>query len=146
MELKRLSFGMQLRARYWHKPLSRPANDWQFVGISPVDVQAGTSYIVSVYFAGSGASYRIQIQTLPQTYGDIMIEASLFGTGDALPTVQSTSRMYGQADIGFVAGGTGGNQSPVITTTAVTTATENTNVYLRCRCNGCRWRYTDVII
>ena len=40
------------------------ANDWQFVNISPIDVQAGSPYIVGVYLAGSGASYRVQIQTL----------------------------------------------------------------------------------
>ena len=94
------------------------ANAWQFVNISPVNVQTGASYIVGAYLAGSGASYRVQIQTLPQTYGNITIETSLLDAGDTQPTTASTTRMYGQADISFVAGGTGGNQNPVITTTA----------------------------
>ena len=56
----------------------------------------------------------------------LTIETSLLDAGDTQPTTASTTRMYGQADISFVAGGTGGNQNPVITTTAITTATENT--------------------
>lgn len=82
------------------------ANTWGYTNITPVNVQAGTTYTVAVYLAGSGGSYRTGIQEFPRTYGDIRIEGSTFihtGTNaNARPTNNVTIRMYGQADIRFV--------------------------------------------
>lgn len=72
-----------------------------------MNVQAGTAYTVAVYLAGSGGSYRNGVKTFPQTYGSIRIDgttyASTAGNPNARPTNSVTTRMYGQADIKFVA-------------------------------------------
>lgn len=81
------------------------ANNWAYSAIAPVNVQAGTTYTVAVYLAGSGGSWRNSISTLPLTYGDIRIDGSTYistGTNaNARPTNNITHRMYGQADIKF---------------------------------------------
>lgn len=81
-------------------------NTWNYSSITPVNVQAGATYTVAVYLAGSGGSWRLSIDTLPRTYGDIRIEGSTFintgGDPNARPTNSVGSRMYGQADVRFV--------------------------------------------
>ncbi len=81
------------------------ANNWAYSAITPVSVQAGTTYTVAVYVAGSGGSYRNGITPLPRVFGDIRIEGTTYvATGavaDARPTNTVTTRMYGQADIKF---------------------------------------------
>ncbi|MDQ7779998.1 MAG: hypothetical protein RDV41_09860, partial [Planctomycetota bacterium] len=78
------------------------ANNWVWVPIPPVDVSPGQSFVVAVYAAGTGASYRSSIDTLPRTYGNVTIEASVRGIGNVYPTTPSTTIMYGQADVKIV--------------------------------------------
>lgn len=82
------------------------ANSWGYTTIPAVAVQAGRSYTVAVYLAGSGGSYRSGVQALPRTYGNIRIDGSTYistaGTAaSARPTNLITTTMYGQADIRF---------------------------------------------
>lgn len=82
------------------------ANDWAFAAISPVSVQAGRTYTVAVYLAGSGASYRDNIVNFPRTHGSVRIEGSTYidtsADPDARPTNVFPRRMYGQADVEIV--------------------------------------------
>ena len=85
------------------------SNAWSYVPITPVAVTAGTTYTVAVYLAGSGGSYRTGLpQPFPQTFGAIRIEGSTYVSTASAPTARPTNVMttvmYGQADIGFVAG------------------------------------------
>ena len=81
------------------------ADNWAYTPITPVNVQAGTTYTVAAYLAGSGASYRYSITPLPRVYGNIRIDGSTYastsGNPSARPTLTVTSTMYGQADIAF---------------------------------------------
>lgn len=82
------------------------ANSWGYTSIPAVAVQAGRSYTVAVYLAGSGGSYRSGVQALPRTYGNVRIDGSTYistaGTAaSARPTNLITTTMYGQADIRF---------------------------------------------
>ncbi|MCP4249844.1 MAG: DUF4082 domain-containing protein, partial [bacterium] len=81
------------------------ANDWAYAPITPVNVQAGTTYTVAVYLAGTGGSYRYGITTLPQTYGQVRIEGTTYAATssnpNARPTNTVTTYMYGQADVKF---------------------------------------------
>ena len=82
------------------------ANSWGYTSIPAVAVQAGRSYTVAVYLAGSGGSYRSGVQALPRTYGNIRIDGSTYistaGTAaSARPTNVIPTTMYGQADIRF---------------------------------------------
>ena len=78
------------------------ANGWTYANIDPVAVTAGTTYTVAAYMAGSGASYRSGIASLPQTYGDITITGSTYVFGNGQPVNTITTVMYGQVDVGFV--------------------------------------------
>ena len=81
------------------------ANGWGYVNIIvPVRVWAGTTYTVAAYLAGSGASYRTGIDTLPQIYDDIIIKGSTWITGNTRPTLSHRRAMYGQVDVGFEPG------------------------------------------
>jgi hypothetical protein len=81
------------------------ANNWSYTAITPVAVQAGATYTVAVYLAGSGGSYRNGIITLPQVYGPVRIDGSTYvstaSDPNARPTNNITTRMYGQADVKF---------------------------------------------
>jgi M6 family metalloprotease-like protein len=82
-------------------------NAWSYSDVSPVLVVAGETYTVAAYLAGSGGSYRTNIVTFPQTYGDIVIEGSTYAYTGTNPDVRPTNtypyNMYGQVDIKFVA-------------------------------------------
>jgi hypothetical protein len=92
-------------------------NAWSFVPITPVAVTAGTEYTVAAYIAGNGASFRASI-SMPVTYGSIRILSSTYTPTDvnpnAIPINELSSTMFGQADIGFVAGGVATPQPPTI--------------------------------
>lgn len=77
------------------------ANGWGYANINPVSVEAGTTYTVAAYMAGSGGSYRYGITTFPRTYEDITIEGTTWITGSGRPTLNYTTIMYGQVDVGF---------------------------------------------
>ncbi len=83
------------------------SNSWSFVNIAPVAVVAGEQYTVAAYMAGNGASARSGV-SFPKTWGDITILGSAYASTasnpNAVPTDQSLISMYGQVDIGFVAG------------------------------------------
>ncbi|MCK5706267.1 MAG: tandem-95 repeat protein [Candidatus Aureabacteria bacterium] len=98
------------------------SNSWSYTDISPVSVQAGTTYTVAAYLSGSGATYRSGVSGFPRTYGDITITGSSYAAGNARPTNTITTIMYGQADVSFVADGGTGNSVPQITSTPVTSA------------------------
>lgn len=80
-------------------------NDWQYVSITPVDVQQGENYTVAVYLAGSGASYRWGVDPFPAIYGDIKIQGttyiSTYSDPNARPVNTVGANMYGQADFIF---------------------------------------------
>ncbi len=92
------------------------SNTWNYSGITPVNVQAGEEYTVAAYLAGSGASFRQNVQTLPQTYADITIQSACFKRGDIRPINEEKNLMYGQVDIGFIPDGSVANQPPIIHT------------------------------
>jgi len=73
---------------------------WAYSTISPVTVNAGTRYCVAVYLGGSGAYYRYNL-SMPDTYGDITIQASCYYGGNGRPTNSITTTMYGMADVEF---------------------------------------------
>ena len=82
------------------------ANAWDYTAITPVSVNAGTTYTVAVYWAGSGGSKRANLNPpLPRTFSDIRIEASTYvytgSNPNARPTNSVHYTMYGQADIRF---------------------------------------------
>ncbi len=79
-------------------------NGWAYAPISPVQLQAGQTYTVAVNLAGSGASYRgLGTTLLPQTFGSVRILSSVYLSNSTLmPTTQTLSYMFGQADIEFV--------------------------------------------
>ena len=83
-------------------------NAFTYRAITPVQVAAGRKYTVAVYLAGSGGSYRRFGASLPLTLGQVDILSSTYAyTGlspNARPVNSVTSRMYGQADFGFVSG------------------------------------------
>jgi hypothetical protein len=80
-------------------------NNWSYVNIPPVPVQANRSYTVAVYLAGTGGSYRTGITALPRTSGDVRIDGSTFVLTTTNPTARPTNVvttvMYGQADVQF---------------------------------------------
>lgn len=82
------------------------ANNWVAVDITPVPVSAGVSYTVAVVHAGSGGSFRTGagFPLMPQRYGDITIQSSVWDSGKAMPVTEVQSAMYGQADVGFLPG------------------------------------------
>lgn len=75
-----------------------------YTPITPVPVFRNNRYTVAVYLDGSGGSYRNDF-TMPFQRGDIRIDASTYvstrSNADARPTNSITSRLYGQADVGF---------------------------------------------
>jgi hypothetical protein len=81
------------------------ANNWSYTSITPVNVQAGTTYTVAVYAAGSGASTRNNVTPVPQTYANIRIEGSTYISTSTNPNARPintiTDKIYGQADIRF---------------------------------------------
>ncbi len=77
------------------------SNNWSYASINPVDVVAGTQYIVAAYIEASGGSYRSGINRFPQTYGDITINNAMYAYGNARPTNAVTATIYGQVDIEF---------------------------------------------
>lgn len=91
------------------------SNAWSFATITPVAVAKGAEYTVAAYLAGSGASYRSGL-SLPKTYGDITIlrgtSVSTSSNPNAIPTNNSSSVIYGQADIGFQSAGAPQRQPP----------------------------------
>ncbi|MEE8339534.1 MAG: putative Ig domain-containing protein, partial [Xanthomonadales bacterium] len=93
-------------------------NAWSYVSIPPVAITAGVEYTVAAYLTGSGASYSSGL-SFPQTFGQIEILGSTYtstsSNPDAIPdSIVVTTTMYGQADIGFEAGGPS-QEPPVIT-------------------------------
>jgi RHS repeat-associated protein len=81
--------------------------NWAYASITPVAVTAGVQYTVAAYMAGSGVSYY-RNPVLPATHEQVNILGSTYaatGTNpNARPTNLLTTTMWGQADIGFVAG------------------------------------------
>ena len=79
------------------------SNDWNYIDLtSPVSVTEGETYTVAAYMAGSGASFRYGITYFPQMYDNITIQSTCYRYGNGYPTANSTARMYGQVDIGFL--------------------------------------------
>ncbi len=91
-------------------------NTWVYAPLgSPVAISSTKTYIVAVYLAGSGASYRSALASrLPKDALDaasspyLTIHGSVYAyTGsdpNAIPTYEVTATMYGQADVGFAQG------------------------------------------
>lgn len=77
--------------------------EWRYTDIPPVDVKAGTTYIVAAYINSSGATYQYAIEPFPQVYGDIVIENTAYARGDAKPIYYGRYSMLGQVDVAFVA-------------------------------------------
>jgi hypothetical protein len=82
------------------------SNNWNYSAITPVSVDAGVTYTVVTYLAGSGGSRRELFPGyFPQTYGDIRIDGSTYVSTSSNPTARPTNtianKMYGQADIEF---------------------------------------------
>jgi RHS repeat-associated protein len=94
------------------------SNDWNYTPIEPVRVSAGEEYTVAVYLDGSGGSFRAST-AFPATFSGIRIIGSTYVYTEmnslAIPVNVDTSKMYGQADIGFVAGFVAENLPPSIT-------------------------------
>ena len=92
-------------------------NNWKYASITPVSVIAGEEYTVAVYLDGVGGSYRTST-AFPGTFSGITIVGSTFISTDsnpnAIPVNVDISRMYGQADIGFVEGALDENLPPEI--------------------------------
>ncbi len=91
-------------------------NTWKYAPITPVTVSPTKSYLVAVYLAGSGASYRSALAArLPKDALDansnpyLTINGSVYAyTGsdpNAIPTYEVTATMYGQVDVGFAPDG-----------------------------------------
>ncbi|MFH0925447.1 MAG: DUF4082 domain-containing protein [bacterium] len=76
-------------------------NNWGYMDITPVSVQAGQTYTIAVYLAGSGGSCRYGITSFPRTYGDITIDGSAYCSNSGRPTNNDLDYMYGQVDINF---------------------------------------------
>jgi len=76
--------------------------EWHYTDIPPVDVKAGTTYIVAAYMDSSGTTGQYAIQPFPRAYGDIVIENTAYARGNAKPTYYSTSSMLGQVDVAFI--------------------------------------------
>ncbi len=89
---------------------------WCYAPIEPVSLQVDREYTVAAYLAGSGASYQSGAD-LPRDSKKIRILGSTYAStganANAVPTNLITGTMYGQADIGFVAG-TEPNQAPIL--------------------------------
>ena len=86
------------------------ANSWGYTPITPVTVQPGRTYTVTVYLAGSGGTKRKNLSPpLPRTFGDITIKGTTSvdtsTNPNARPTNTMTDRMLGQADVVFVPSG-----------------------------------------
>ena len=84
------------------------SNSWSYADLSSsVSVTAGTEYIVAVWLASSGGSYK-NYWSGPHTYGNILVSASCHSrahNSDSYPSwtnINSTSYMYGMADITFI--------------------------------------------
>lgn len=80
---------------------------WSYSQIPPVFVTAGVSYTVGVYLAGTGGTFCSHINPLPQTYGDIRIDAAAFqptspSNPNAVPSSWTYQAMNGLADVRFV--------------------------------------------
>ena len=79
---------------------------WSYTGITPVNLTAGTSYVVSLY---GNSTYCYINDSTPTTVGNITINYTVYngGTGDSFPTNNGGSgTMYGLADISFVTSST----------------------------------------
>ncbi|HEX7181324.1 MAG TPA: hypothetical protein VF756_05735 [Thermoanaerobaculia bacterium] len=87
------------------------ANSWGYATISPVTLNAGTSYSVAVYLAGSGAAYRSGVASMPRALADATIEGSCYrSSSTAEPCGYSgliSTTHYGMADFKYAAGGGG---------------------------------------
>lgn len=82
------------------------SNSWAYANITAVPVTANQQYTVAVFLAGAGASYRGSLTPrLPQTFGDIRIDAATMistnGNPNARPTNSVTDMLPGQPDIIF---------------------------------------------
>ncbi|MBI2870760.1 MAG: DUF4082 domain-containing protein [Candidatus Omnitrophica bacterium] len=89
------------------------SNAWSYNDIAPVDVQAGTSYIVAVYpdnpLELSMHSFNDK-DIFPKTFGNITIVSGTYNGGWNTPNLPpfftTPGRMYGEVDITFVPGQT----------------------------------------
>jgi len=79
-------------------------NGWAEGDITDVSLTADTNYTVAVYLGNSGVpgSYRSGL-SLPDTYDTIEITGDTYLWGDTRTTNSSVEKIYGQADICFVA-------------------------------------------
>ena len=75
--------------------------EWHYTDISPINVEADTTYIVAAYMGSSGMAYQYAIDPFPQAYGDIVIESSAYTRGHARPTDYNKYAMPGQVDVVF---------------------------------------------
>jgi len=81
--------------------------NWSYTEITPVAVEAGVTYTVAAYIAGSGGTYRFSglYNNFPKTCNNIKIEASTYIYKNGRPTNSRKDNMFGQADICFTATG-----------------------------------------
>lgn len=81
------------------------SGDWTSASITPVNVSAGTTYIVASTNASRYCS--LTIPTVPIVQGDITINNAIFSFS-GVPTIPNGSNMQGLADITFIPDGAGG--------------------------------------
>ncbi len=86
-----------------------PNNSWTYADITPVTVTAGEQYFIGVSMGGSGGTYKYlgNTNTLPNTYGNIIIDIMAYRNNydsDTYPSsmYSTNAYFYGMADITFV--------------------------------------------
>ncbi len=82
-------------------------NNWAYVSVPPIQVVAGETYTVSVYFTNFGGAHKqfSPLNYFPQTFGDITILGTtvLFTYNPLMmPTNTHLQDMLGQVDIMFI--------------------------------------------
>jgi hypothetical protein len=94
--------------------VSDPNNNWAYSDLSSaVSVTASTEYVVAVAVNGSGGARWRWVPNLPNTYGNVTINSSVYKSGTFNSTTMPsswnigsssayTSYMWGLADITFV--------------------------------------------
>ena len=89
------------------------SGNWVVGNITPVNVTAGSTYVVSV--RGGSGIYSYQSKNFPQTSGTVTLNQSLYAQAtNAMPATPIAGSIYGEADVTFSPGG--GGSAPTIST------------------------------